>query len=132
AFNSADEKRKEKILSHTESRGVDLAIVATGSLKAFEDAIDVVRKGGTVMMFGVPSKGATIDLDMSIVYSKEITIVTSYAASDHDTKEALELIHSKKVDAAKLITHKYSLDESQKAFDHARDGTNAMKIIITK
>ena len=34
------------------------------------------------MMFGVPSKGATMDLDMSKIYSKEITIVTSYAASD--------------------------------------------------
>ena len=59
-------------------------------------------------------------------------VVTSYAASDNDTKDALELIHSKKVDAGKLITHKYTLGESQKAFDHARDGTNAMKIIITK
>ena len=132
SINSADDTRKEKILSHTENRGVDVAMVATGSLKALQDAIDMVRKGGTVVMFGVPSKGATIDLDMSVVYSKEITLVTSYAASDHDTKEALELIHSKKVDAGKLITHKYALAESQKAFDHARDGTNAMKIIITK
>ena len=132
SINATDSTRKEKILSHTNNRGVDLAIVATGSLKAFQDAIDLVRKGGTVVMFGVPSKGATIDLDMSIVYSKEITIVTSYAASDLDTKDALELINSKKVDAGKLITHKYALSDSQKAFDHARDGTNAMKIIITK
>ena len=132
AINSADEERHNKVLGNTENRGVDVAIVATGSLKALQDAITMVRKGGTVMMFGVPSKGAKMDLDMSVVYSKEITLVTSYAASDSDTKEALELIKSSQVDVAKLITHRYPITETQKAFEHAKSGANAMKIIITK
>ena len=106
--------------------------MATSSLKALEDAIEMVRKGGAVMMFGVPSKGAKIDLDMSKVYSKEITLVTSYAASDNDTKEALELIKSGRLDVKQLITHTYPILDSQKAFDHARSGEGAMKIIITK
>ena len=131
-INSTDKTRKQKILDKTENRGVDVAIVATSSLNALQDAIDVVRKGGAIMMFGVPSKGATIDLDMSTIYSKEITLVTSYAASDRDTKEALDLITSKKIDVAKLITHKYNILDTQKAFDHARSGKDAMKIIITK
>ena len=112
------------------SIGVDVAIVATSSLHAFQDALKLVRKGGTVVMFGVPSKGATTEIDMSLVYSKEISIVTTYAASDVDTKDALELISSGKVDVKSLITHKYSLEESQKAFEHAKTGDNAMKIII--
>ena len=40
------------------SIGVDVAIVATSSLDAFQDAIKLVRKGGTVVMFGVPTKDA--------------------------------------------------------------------------
>ena len=132
SINSMDKNRKEKILTATDGRGVDVAIVATSSLKALEDAIDMVRKGGAVMMFGVPSKGASLNLDMSKIYSKEITLVTSYAASDVDTKEALELIESSQVDVKQLITHTYSITETQKAFDHARSGDNAMKIIITK
>ena len=132
SINSIDETRKQKILDHTENRGVDVAIVATSSLKALDDAIDMVRKGGAVMMFGVPSKGAKMDLDMSKIYSKEITLVTSYAASDIDTKEALNLIESSQIDVKQLITHTYPIDDTQKAFDHARTGENAMKIIITK
>lgn len=132
AQNSKDSSNKEKILKETENRGVDVAIVATGSLKALDDAIEFVRKGGSIMMFGVPSKGATLDIDMSKVYSKEITLTTSYAASDYDTKEALELIKSSRADVASLITHKYSILETQKAFEHAHDGSDAMKIIITK
>ena len=132
SINSNDSSRKEKILHETENRGVDVAIVATGNLKALDDAIELVRKGGAVMMFGVPSKGDTMNIDMSKIYSKEITLTTSYAASDYDTKEALELIKSSRADVKSLITHKYSILETQKAFDHARDGSDAMKIIITK
>ena len=127
-----DEDRKQKILDQTNGMGVDVAIVATSSINALEDAIGMVRKGGTVMMFGVPSKGAKLDLDMSKIYSKEITLVTSYAASDKDTKDALDLIESSQIDVKQLITHTYRIVDSQKAFDHARSGDNAMKIIITK
>ena len=131
-IHSLDEKRFEKVLNATNQRGVDVAIVATSNIKALEDAIEMVRTGGSVMMFGVPSKGAKIDLDMSKIYSKEITLVTSYAASDLDTKEALRLIDSGEIPVKQLITHTYSILDSQKAFDHARTGDNAMKIIITK
>jgi len=132
SINSADENRKQKILDATNGRGVDVSIVATSSLKALDDAIDFVRKGGSVLMFGVPSKGAMMNLDMSKVYSKEITLVTSYAASDNDTKKALALISSDVIDVKSLVTHTYPINDSQKAFDHAKSGENAMKIIITK
>ena len=119
----------EKILQSTID-GVDVAIVATGNLNELDSAINLVRKGGTIVMFGVPSKDASIDINMSNVYSKEITITTTYAASDTDTKNALELIVSGTIDVKSLITHKYTLEDSQKAFDHAKTGDNAMKIII--
>ncbi|MFB5622170.1 MAG: zinc-dependent dehydrogenase [Candidatus Nitrosomaritimum yanchengensis] len=131
-INSTDENRFEKISDQTEGQGVDVAIIATSNLKALEDAIEMVRNGGAIMMFGVPSKGAKIDLDMSKIYSKEITLVTSYAASDNDTKEALRLIESEEIDVKQLVTHTYPIMDSQKAFDHARSGESAMKIIITK
>ena len=118
------------IKSQTSHRGVDVVIIATSNLNALLDAINFVRKGGVIVMFGVPNKGAKIDLDMSVIYSKEITIVNTYAASDLDTKEALEKISSKKINVKQLITHRYHLDESQKAFEHAKSGKSAMKIII--
>ena len=131
-FKSTDASYKTKIHDETNGMGVDIVIIATGNLQAIKDAVSIVRKGGTIVMFGVPSKGATLDLDMSEIYSKEITIVPTYAASDKDTQQALELIKSSKIDVKKLITHKYSISESQKAFEHAHKGSDSMKIIITK
>ena len=121
----------DKMLSETQSQGVDVSIVATSSLKAISDAIMATRKGGFIVLFGVPSKGATMDVDMSVVYSKELTLVPSYAASDQDTKRSLALIASGKTDVKRLITHRYALDDSQKAFEHAHTGQGAMKIVIT-
>jgi L-iditol 2-dehydrogenase len=131
AIKSSVPNVKQKILDQTDNRGVDVAIVATGSLQALSSAIDLVRKGGTVVMFGVPSKDAMINLNMSIIYSKEITMISSYAASDSDTKAALELIESSKIDVKKLITHRYNIKDSPKAFEHAHHGVDSMKIIIT-
>ena len=130
AINSNSIDIADKIKTETENRGADIAIVATGNPLALKNAFSYVRKGGIVVLFGVPSKGEIIDIDMSVVYSKEITLVTTYAASDNDTKSALELISSGNIDVKSLITHKYSLDESMKAFEHAKSGDSAMKIII--
>jgi len=131
AINSGNTNALEQIKSETANQGVDVVIVAPSSLNALKDAVNFVRKGGTIVMFGVPSKGAIIDLDMSEIYSKGITIVNSYAASDFDTKEALEKISNKQINVSQLITHKYNLQECQEAFVHAKSGDNAMKIIIS-
>ena len=130
-INSGNASALEQIKSETTNQGVDVAIVATSSLNALKDAINLVRKGGTIVMFGVPSKGANIELDMSEVYSKGLTIVNSYAASDFDTKDAVDKISNKQINVSQLITHKYNLEECQQAFAHAKSGDNAMKIIIS-
>lgn len=130
-IHSGNTNAMEQIKSETANQGVDVVIVSTSSLNALKDAVHFVRKGGTIVMFGVPSKGANVDLDMSEVYSKGITIVNSYAASDVDTTHALDLISNKQIDVSQLITHKYNLQECQQAFAHAKSGDNAMKIIIS-
>jgi L-iditol 2-dehydrogenase len=130
-IHPANTNALEQIKSETANQGVDVVIVATSSLNALKDAFGFVRKGGTIVMFGVPSKGANVELDMSEIYSKGITIVNSYAASDNDTRYAETLISNREINVSQLITHKYNLEECQQAFVHAKSGDNAMKIIIS-
>lgn len=131
AIRSDDPEAHQKILSGTQNRGVDIVMVATGSISAISQAIDFVRKGGTIMLFGVPTKDAVMSLAMSKVYSKEITITPSYAASEGDTMEAFRMIESGTIKVQELITHKFSLDDSAKALEYAHHGNDSMKIIIT-
>lgn len=128
---SVDERTTETILDKTDGMGVDLAVVATSSLAALQSALDSVRYGGTVMMFGVPSKGDTMSLNMDHMYSREITLMSSYAASDIDTKRALEMIQDGSLNVGQLVTQRYGVTDSQKAFDHAKNGSDTVKIIIT-
>jgi len=130
-IRSDDPDANQKILAKTQNRGVDIAMVSTGSVNAISQAIDLVRKGGTVMMFGVPTKDVKMSLEMSKVYSKEITITPSYAASETDTNEAFRLIEQGTINVKKLITHKFDLVDSAKALDYAHQGNDSMKIIIT-
>lgn len=131
AIVSTDPEAVQKVLSGTGGRGVDVAMVATGSLSAISQAVDMVRKGGTVVLFGVPSRDAKMSIDVSRVYSREITITPSYAASEEDTNAAFRLIVEKKVDVKRLITHRFGLDESARALDYAHQGNDSMKIIVT-
>jgi len=70
AIKPTSANAKKMIFDATDDRGVDIAIVATGNLQALLDSIDFIRKGGTIMLFGVPSKNATVDLDLSKILFK--------------------------------------------------------------
>lgn len=120
----------ESVIGGTGGRGADAAVVATGSPAALREAVSSVRKGGTVMVFGVPPRGTTVDFDVSDLYAREVSLVSSYAASDAETREALGMIASS-LDVGGLITHSFGVADSQKAFDLARSGDGAMKIIVT-
>jgi L-iditol 2-dehydrogenase len=131
AFLSTESNPHQEILSKTENRGVDVAVVATGNLDAIAQSMDLVRKGGMVVLFGVPSKDAKMQVDMSKIYSKEITIMPSYAASENDTKTAFDLIRERRIDIKSLVTHRFDLSESAKALEYAHQGNDSMKIIVT-
>lgn len=127
----ADVHPSESIIQATDNRGVDLAVVATGNLMALSEAISSVRYGGTVMMFGVPSKDASVNMNMDYIYTREITISNSYAASDIDTANALKLIQDGKIDVASLVTHSYDISDTPAAFEHARSGQDTIKVVVT-
>ena len=69
-----------------------------------------------------------VRLEQSLARSIHISFRTFFFGKFSETE--FELISSGKIDVKPLITHKYSLDDSQKAFEHAKTGDNAMKIII--
>jgi L-iditol 2-dehydrogenase len=118
------------VLSRTGSMGVDLVIIAAPDMSTVKEAIKIVRKGGSILIMGEPKKSDIIDIDLSVVYSKEISIFTSYAASNNDVQNAFDLIKTKTIDAAQIITHRFSLAECEKALEVARQGKDSIKVVI--
>lgn len=111
-------------------RDPDLIIIATSDMTVLTKSIDIIRKGGTILIFGEPRKDIQVSLDINKIYSKEISIKTTYAATNKEIHEALTLIKNKKIDVNKIITHRYNITESKDAFEHAHSRDKIIKAII--
>jgi L-iditol 2-dehydrogenase len=116
--------------SKTEGLGVDVTILATGSIKAFESSLKITRRGGKILLFGVPSVGSKFDMNLNSIYSNEQIIIPSYGASEIETNQALSLMSDKSVDLLPLVTHRFQIRESNDAFKCAHEGIDAMKVLI--
>lgn len=110
---------------------VDFCIIANPDLSCLNNAINIVRKGGTILFFGEPRANSTIQIDLSTIYSKEIKIITSYSATNNDFKKSMEFISKNNINLNKFITHDMEFAESEKAIDIARNGKNRIKVIIS-
>jgi L-iditol 2-dehydrogenase len=130
-FNATDKNIARKITSETSGRGVDVCVVATGSVNALLQSFDLTRRGGKIVMFGVPPKGSQMSYDMSKVYSNEHSIIPSYAASEIETNQALRLLSEKRIDVQSIITHKFDIADAADAVKCAHEAKDAMKVIVT-
>ncbi|GAB1610768.1 sorbitol dehydrogenase-like [Argonauta hians] len=106
----------------------DISLECSGNPAGLKTSILATASGGCVVMVGMQPEEITVPLLNAAVREVDIRGVFRYA---NCYPIALSLIASGKVDAKALITHRYKLEESQKAFEHARtmkDG--AVKIMI--
>ena len=110
--------------------GVDLAIVSTGNQKAIQPALASVRKGGKLLLFGAPAQGSTIDLDVSALFSRQISIVTSYSCVESDIHRALGFLARGDLDLRSMVTDRFALRDAPKALEHARTSRTAIKTMI--
>jgi L-iditol 2-dehydrogenase len=95
-----------------------------------ESALGVVRKGGRIILFGAPARGAHLSLDVSRLFLREITLQSSYSTSETEMQMALEFIVKKRIDLSIMITHRLPLNKIQEAFRVAQDGRMAGKVIV--
>jgi L-iditol 2-dehydrogenase len=119
------------IKNATNNRGVDLSIIATSSPKAIIQAFGLTRRGGKILIFGVPTKGTQLTLDASMLYSNEFSVVPTYATSEIETNQACRLLDTKRIDADWIITHRFNLEEAREAIHCAHEAKDSMKVIIT-
>ena len=131
-YNVAGEKDIiKKMKDSTECRGADTTIVATGNSKAILQSFDLTRKGGNILLFGVPTEGTMVLCDLSKVYSNELSIIPSYASSEIEINQAIRLISSKRINLGSLITHRFDITNASEGIECAHKAKDAVKVIIT-
>jgi L-iditol 2-dehydrogenase len=118
---------KQEILSATGQRGVDCAIDCAAGEVTTNQAIQLTRNAGRVVLTGIPAT-PEISLDVSTMRRKEITLF-NVRRSNHETHEALELLTAHASWFAPLLTHTRDMGHIDEAFTIAsqyRDGVGKM------
>lgn len=110
----------------TGGRGVDVAIEALGTQETFASCLEATRPGGTVSSLGV--YGGKLDIPVEpFVYGigdKEI-LTTLCPGGKERMRRLMEMVRHGRLDLEPLLTHTFSLDEIEDAYDlfsHQRDG----------
>jgi L-iditol 2-dehydrogenase len=112
-------------------RLADLVIVCTTAPSAFDQSIELVERGGTVLFFAPPEPHYRLSLPVNrLFYKNDITLTTSYAGSPADYATALELIASRRVCLSRMITHRLPMAEIGRGFKLVAAGRECIKVII--
>jgi len=98
-----------EVRERTGLRGADVVIEAIGHPDAWELAIQLVRKGGTVNFFGGCPNGTTVALDTDLLHYSEITCKSSFHHTPDHIRRALDLISRGTVTASHFVNHEEPL-----------------------
>ncbi len=128
-INSSDGHAMEAVMALTDGRGVDTAIEAVGIPATFELCEGLIAPGGTIANIGV--HGTKVELHLERLWDRNITITTRLVDTV-STPMLLNLLTSQKVNAKRLITHRFKFGqilEAYETFAHAAK-SGALKVII--
>lgn len=128
-LNPSKVNYEETVKTIVGERGVDCAIEAVGVPSTWDMCQHVVKAGGHIANVGV--HGQKVDFNVEKLWIMNLTITTGLVNAN-TTNMLLKTLEAGKVDVSGLITHHFTMDKMEEAYDvfkHAAEhGT--MKVII--
>lgn len=131
ALSPEDPALSETVLSLSQGRGADLAIVAVATTAVVPQAFSVIRPAGKVLLFAQTRMEDWMQVDAGAICMQEKSLVGSYSSDILLQDRSAELIFSGKVQVAPLISHRLPLEAISEAIDlasHPRE--KSLKIMV--
>ena len=100
-------------------RGVDLVIEASGAQEAPQQCLEMVRRGGKVLVVAFYKQPVTLDLGRAV--REDVTLYGTRGEGGNNVRRALSLVAQGKVRGRDLVTHRFPLDEIQEGFRVVRE-----------
>ena len=129
AIDPVNQSLLEVVEKNTNISGVDVVIECVGKTAATEQAFNVAKRGATILLFSVPSAGASYDLSLFDVFKKELKITGSFINPDTHQR-AVNLINSKDISTDEIITHRFKLEQINQAIK-AQMSSASIKVMVT-
>ncbi|CAM1503505.1 Fc.00g010960.m01.CDS01 [Cosmosporella sp. VM-42] len=128
-IDSSTEDPIAKVKSLTDGKGCDSVIEAVGVPATFELCQELLAPGGVLANVGV--HGTKVDLHLQNLWDKNISITTRLVDTV-STPMLLKLVEAGKLQPSQLITHRFKLEEMEKAYDTFSKASEhgALKVVI--
>jgi L-iditol 2-dehydrogenase len=111
-------------------RGVDIAIEAVGLPETWQEAVELVRKGGTVNFFGGCAANTHVTLDTNRIHYSDITLRATFHHTPAICRKALDLIAGGRFQAGAFITGHAHLYELNRVFEKLMNRSSEIKTAI--
>lgn len=129
-INPVESDLKAIVMETTNGEGADVIVVAAPAHKAQAQALDLAGLRGRINFFGgLPKKQPMIEFNSNLVHYKELVITGTTACSTDDCHRAARIVNSGRVDLARLVGARFSLQEAGSAFLAAEAG-KSLKVIL--
>lgn len=114
----------------TDGYGVDVAIEAVGIPETWEQAVRMVRRGGTVNFFGGCPSDSRISLETQLLHYSEITCKASFHHTPRHVQEALDIVSRGEITAADFVNRVEPLTNLLEVMRHLMSHNGHMKTAI--
>jgi threonine dehydrogenase-like Zn-dependent dehydrogenase len=101
--------------------GYDLVVEAAGATGAVLTALAAARRGGTVLLLGLPPHGATAAVPVDDLVNNDLTIRASFGYTSAAWRQVVTLLNAGLLGLGFLVTHRFPLSEWSAALDALRD-----------
>lgn len=129
-INSAVQNSVEEVLKITGGLGADIVICAAPVTSIQQQALEMVRKRGKVVLFGGVNKNNPMtSLNSNMIHYNEITIVGAFSYPSTGLARAVSLIAEGKISAKKYVTRLVKLEEIPEGISLAERG-KALRVAV--
>jgi L-iditol 2-dehydrogenase len=98
-----------EIAARAAGGGYDLVIEAAGAVEAVADAITAARRGGTVLLLGLPPHGQTVALAVDDAVNNDLAILGSFSYTSAAWRDVVRLLNAGLIRPGFLVTHRFGL-----------------------
>ena len=127
--NLRERNPQTALFEATGGRGADVVIEAVGSPSGFSTAVDVVRRGGRVVVVGMYA-GETIEVQLGVYWARAIDVRFAGICPVHAWWEhAMALVRSGAIDPAPIVSHRIPLEEAPRGYE-LFDRREASKVVL--
>ncbi|MDK2897777.1 MAG: L-iditol 2-dehydrogenase [Candidatus Atribacteria bacterium] len=128
-INAKEEEVTQRVKEITQGRGVDYVFETAGGVSTTQSTVEVVKKGGKVVLVGLPSQ-SRVELDVIKIIDGELDVLGIFRYAN-TYPGCVDLLNAGRVDLASLITHRFSLEETGEALKFAHEHkAESIKVVV--